>query len=192
MGSLAGAVLSLGSLLVASGCGPSLRGVAQGRVYFERCYAADFDARIPIAEKHACWTAWNEHYTRGQPHERLQYATDRLHALERGESLEGLPGLPDSPIGRTSAPITVSQSAPVEPDVSEEAAPPPANVDAEDPETPATRRHPPRLPRASNDTCAVQACEARWRVCAEACPAFEDACETACEVEMYACARGCF
>lgn len=189
---MGGLLVTMWLASVASGCGPSLRGVAQGRVYFERCYAADFDARIPVAEKHACWTAWNEHYTRGQPHERIRYAADRLQAIERGESVEGLPGLPDSPIGRASAPITVSQSADVEPDPEVAPAPPPASVDAEEPETPARRRHPPRLPRASNEECASTACEARWRVCAEACPAFEGACETACEVELFACARGCF
>lgn len=175
--------------MTAVGCGPSLRRVQDSRVYFERCYAADFDARIPLAEKHACWTAWLEHYTGGQPPERARYARERIYAIEHGESVPRLPGLPEATIGpQTVTPVTAS---------SEEAPaadpPPPENVDVQDMPRPRprTRRAPP-LPRTSNQECAARACVEPWRACVDRCPDDRRACETACEVELQACARGCF
>ena len=54
--------------------------VHRSRAYFERCYAADFDARVVPTERRACWDAWLAHYTQGQPRERVQYARARLRA----------------------------------------------------------------------------------------------------------------
>ena len=65
-------------LLLAAGCAPSLRMVHRSRAYFERCYAADFDPRIRRTERHACWVAWLDHYTGGQPRERIAYARERV------------------------------------------------------------------------------------------------------------------
>lgn len=169
------------------GCGPSLRRVQQSSVYFERCYAADFDARIPLGEKHACWSAWLEHYTNGQPEERTHYARERVYAIEHGESVPRLPGLPEAMVGPTrSAPVTVSSEALV----AEEPAPP-AQAEREDPPEARSERRPAPLPRTGNPTCAAQACEPAWRSCVDGCDD-RPGCETACEVELQACARGCF
>lgn len=169
------------------GCGPSLRRIQQSRVYFERCYAADFDPRVPLVEKQACWAAWQEHYTIGQPEDRTEYASERLDALRHGESVPHLPGLPAAALGpRSETQMTASSEEtliPVE----------------EDPATAAVprrrsrrERHPDPVPRTSNAICAVAACEAEWRGCLDDCPARSAPCETACEIELQACARGCF
>lgn len=185
------ALLALG---LAAACGPSLRRVQESRVYFERCYSADFDARIPLAEKHACWSAWLEHYTAGQPPERASYARERVYAIDHAEETPRLPGLPEAALGpRRVAPVTASAT---ELEAAPEIAP--ENADEEELDAPletprrARRRRRPRpMPRTSNATCAARACEAPWRSCLERCTDVR-ACQTACEVELQACARGCF
>lgn len=162
-------------------------------MYFERCYAADFDTRIAAAEKHACWTAWLEHYTNGQPPERGDYARERVYAIEHGESVPRLPGLPQAALGpRTVTPVTAASAPPEEEEdpVVEEALP------ADRVEMPRARprrrdRHAPPMPRTANPACAAAACEPAWRACIDTCDDAQ-ACETACEVELAACARGCF
>lgn len=181
---LLAAVVGVGVL----GCGPSLRRSQQGRVYFERCYAADFDPRVALADKHACWTAWLAHYTSGQPVDRGDYARQRIYAIEHGESVPRLPGLPAAALGpRSAAPITAASTSLTEDDA-ERAAP-------ERPERRRRRsrreRHAPPLPRNSNPTCAATACEQAWRACYDTCDGARP-CETACQIELTACARGCF
>lgn len=175
--------------LTVLGCGHSLRRSQQSRVYFERCYAADFDPRVALAEKHACWTAWMAHYTSGQPAERAEYARARLYAIEHGESVPRLPGLPAAALGpRSAAPVTATATA------EEEVSDGPGAVPAEETAPPRRRRradYAPPLPRTTNPSCAATACEAAWRTCHEACNEVR-ACETACEIELTACARGCF
>lgn len=173
---------------VVLGCGPSLRRVQQGRVYFERCYAADFDPRIPLAEKHACWTAWREHYTVGQAADRAQYALERIRAIEHGESVPRLPGLPEAALGPRHATPIMAVSA------SQEEAPEDA-VAARDARASERRRHRRRvMPRTANPVCAATACESSWHSCTEPCEDGRagDACRTACQVELQSCARGCF
>ena len=176
---------------VVLGCGPSLRRVQQSNVYFERCYAADFDPRVPLAEKHACWSAWREHYAAGQPQERLEYAQARIYAIEHSESVPRLPGLPEAAMGpRRMTAVTAASTteAPPEPD-------PPAVAEQESLRERRARRrrhrrHP--LPRTTNRICATAACEPAYRECLDTCARGNEACETACEVELQACARGCF
>jgi len=175
------------------GCGPSLRRVQQSRVYFERCYAADFDPRIPVAEKHACWNAWMEHYTLGQPRDRRDYAEERIYAIEHGESVPRLPGLPEAALGPTRAVTVTAASGPTTDPVERAAAPRTADEE-ELPERP-RRGHDytPPVPQTNNPTCATSACESGWQSCLDSCPEHgDDACQTACEVELQACARGCF
>lgn len=175
-------------LLAATACGPSLRRVQQSRVYFERCYAADFDARIPLAEKHACWSAWLEHYTHGQARDRVAYAQERVFAIEHGESVPRLPGLPTATVGPTSAtPVTaVSQPLMADPTV------PPAQAEDEELRRDRDRPRLRPMPRTANPACAARACEPAWRTCIDACQQHDAGCENACELELHACARGCF
>lgn len=213
-----GLVLVLGTLAV--GCGPSLRLVQQSHVYFERCYSADFDARIAPGEKHACWSAWLQHYTIGQPPERRDYARQRLYAIEQGESVPRLPGLPETAVAQQVTTFTVptaqsdtdaqspdaqspdAQSG-AQPDAQPE--PPeaavPAAVEAEAAQAgarvarperrPREHRMPP-LPRTVNQPCAIAACQPSWQECIEACPIEGRECAQACRVELNNCARGCF
>ncbi|MDB4986143.1 MAG: hypothetical protein JWN04_1321 [Myxococcaceae bacterium] len=66
--------------------------VHDGDTYFERCYAIDFDARVPPEQKEACWQAWLSFYTRHQPAHRVDYALRRIEAVQNGEPLLVLPG----------------------------------------------------------------------------------------------------
>ncbi len=159
-------------------------------MYFERCYAADFDTRIALAEKHACWTAWLQHYTIGQPEERRDYAHERVYAIEHGESVPRLPGLPEAALGpRTVMPVTAA-SVPGDDPEEEPSEPPPVNrVELPEDEH---RRRPRPMPRTANPACAAAACEPAWRHCIESCPDGARACQTACQLELSACARGCF
>lgn len=167
------------TLIAAGGCAPSLRATQRSQVYFERCYAADFDPRIPGTEKHACWDAWLEHYAAHQPRERVEYARERSRGLARGRAVAPLPGIPEAAMGPTGAASVAAASAGGD-EADESRWPPPRE-----------RRYRRQLPRTSNPTCAAAACEAPWRDCLAAC---EDrpACRNACTVELRACARGCY
>jgi len=72
--------------------------VHEGDVYFERCYAADFDARIGPEQKEACWQAWLAFYTRHQPAHRVDYAMRRIEAVQNGEPTPSLPGSGQAPL----------------------------------------------------------------------------------------------
>lgn len=67
--------------------------VHQSNAYFERCHAADFDTAVRPEVRRQCWARWLQHYTSGQPPDRVDYARHRLAALEDGESIEPLPGM---------------------------------------------------------------------------------------------------
>ena len=67
--------------------------VHEGDTYFERCYGADFDVRVPQEKKELCWQAWLAHYTKHQPAHRVDYALGRIEALSSGEPPPFLPGL---------------------------------------------------------------------------------------------------
>jgi hypothetical protein len=79
--------------LVASGCAPSHRLVHEGDRYFERCYGADFDAKVGVSQKEACWQAWITYYTKHQPAHRVDYALGRIESLQNGDPPPALPGL---------------------------------------------------------------------------------------------------
>lgn len=70
--------------------------VHEGDTYFERCYAADFEARVTPEQREACWTAWVAHYTRLQPAHRVDYAMRRVESLQNGEPTPSLPDLPNA------------------------------------------------------------------------------------------------
>lgn len=196
--------------LAATACGPSLRMVEGSRHYFERCYSADFDARTPIAEKHACWESWLAHYRMGQPSERRRYARNRLFELERGVALPRLPGMAEAAIGpRRAEPLVVSTiSESISQGISQSEA-------AESEELPGlghagersqkapdarprraerrTRDRPRRsMPRTSNRVCAARACEPSWQDCVDRCGRSAQECVMACRVELSACSRSCF
>jgi hypothetical protein len=83
--------------LLASGCVPSYRLVHEGDRYFERCYGADFDAKVDGTQKEACWQAWITYYTKHQPAHRVDYALARIESLQNGDRFPALPGLVPQP-----------------------------------------------------------------------------------------------
>jgi hypothetical protein len=130
-----------------------------------------------------------EHYTSGQPPERATYAQERIYAIEHGESVPHLPGLPEAIVSTRVAPV-IAPSEEVGEHVQDA-----TNVDDEEMVRPRPREHRQReapIPRTSNAICAANACEGAWRTCTERCPEDSEPCRTACEVEIRACARGCF
>ncbi|MGE0787518.1 MAG: hypothetical protein AB7S26_17725 [Sandaracinaceae bacterium] len=143
----------------------------QSHVYFERCYAADFDALIPPAQKHACWSAWLEHYTAGLPQDRVRYARERVAAIEHGEVVPRMRGLEE--------PESASDVSGVAPSFAS------ANEPEDDP-------NPRPLPHTASPACAARACEPHYRRCLGRCDIPSQECSAACEVELQACARGCF
>ncbi len=87
----------MGALGLALACGPSLRMIHESDTYYERCYAADVDPQITVDTRRECWALWLEHYTPGQPPDRVAHARSRLAALEAGEVAPPLPGSPCPP-----------------------------------------------------------------------------------------------
>jgi hypothetical protein len=87
------------TLIAAMGCGPSLRRMHRSEVYFERCYAADFDPAVAIAQRRACWLAWMEHWQADQPPDRVDYVRERVLRLdpERAAIVALATGADDSP-----------------------------------------------------------------------------------------------
>jgi hypothetical protein len=83
-------------LALGAACIPSHRLVHDGDRYFEHCYGADFDPRLAVGQKEACWQAWIAHYTRHQPTQRVDYALRRVEAFQSGEPALALPGLATS------------------------------------------------------------------------------------------------
>jgi hypothetical protein len=71
--------------------------VHQGDRYFERCYGADFDAKVPVTKKESCWQAWITYYTKHQPAHRVDYALARIESLQNGDPLPTLPDLASEP-----------------------------------------------------------------------------------------------
>lgn len=134
--------LAIVALLAAIGCGPSLRRMHRSDVYFERCYAADLDRRVPVEERRACWQAWMTHWQTDQPPERIDYVRERLLRLdpERAALLALATGGADGdpvPLTETSPAIAaeaqrVSDAASTSPEeAASETTPPPAEPLAE-------------------------------------------------------------
>lgn len=132
------------------------------------------------------------HYTVGQPPDRADYARDRLYAIEHGESVPRLPGLPEVALGprRVTTVMAASTPSAAEP----EPAPPASAEDERLTARERRARRPRTMPRTVNPACAIQACEPAWQRCTDTCPRGDagDPCETACEVELQNCARACY
>jgi hypothetical protein len=158
-------------------CGPSVRMVHQSNSYFETCHAADFDPSVRISDKRACWAAWLEHYTDGQPPDRVAYALERLEDLDRGRTLRALPGIRTTMVGTayTGSTLPSAESGPAEVESRHDA-------NGERPESPSER------PISACD----RACAPRVERCLSHCRDHANGCRQACEVEERLCSRGCF
>ena len=157
--------------------------VHQSNAYFERCHAADFDATVRQDLRRECWARWLEHYTPGQPPDRVEYAQHRLGALDDGERIEPLPGMRATALGssHTASFLTTTSDGDTAPTTAET---------AEEPgiETPVVVRPPP--PTAIGPCADV--CAPRWDQCIAQCDNRANGCTEACEHEHRTCMRGCF
>jgi hypothetical protein len=96
---------AFGSLLVAgfvgmAACGPSVQSIYEGNVRFEHCYRLDLDVDIAATHRAACWKEWLGSYTYGQPRDRIDYATRRIHAFASGDTSR-----PELDIGSKRKPV---------------------------------------------------------------------------------------
>lgn len=202
------------TLLAAIGCGPSLRRVHRSDVYFERCYAADLDPRVPAAESRACWQAWMTHWQADQPPERVDYVRERLLRLdpERAAILALATGGADTdpaPLAGTASGAPAAEGETVEVAAAVEPAPTPviesgadgAATPIDEPE-PAPReiaparerraRRTPLMPHVESVHCG-EACRPVWVACTDRCADHDrTACLRACRLELRTCARACY
>lgn len=148
--------------------------VHEGNVYFEHCYAADFDPKLGPTQRESCWTAWLAHYTKNQAAHRIDYAMRRVEALQGGERSPGLPDLqgPDQ-----DAPVIGSEGA----DVTRTG--PRAGAEV-------------ATTIVAGEGAVINGCEttctAGFTTCAARCPAENLGCPDFCEREKTICLGGCY
>jgi hypothetical protein len=148
--------------------------VHEGNVYFEHCYAADFEPKRSPAQRESCWTAWLAHYTKNQAAHRIDYAMRRVESLQSGERS---PGLPDLAGPQQEAPMIGGEGAEV------------------------TRTGPRAGAEVATTIVAGEgavlngcepACTATFSACAEHCPKESEGCPAFCEREKTICLGGCY
>jgi hypothetical protein len=162
----------VGALGLALACGPSLRMIHESDSYFERCFSADVDPEIDVETRHACWAQWLEHYTPGQPPDRVSYARSRLRALEAGEVA---PSLPDPDGAQPNPQATDSETLD------------PSGPDA--PEVRAGYRAPPVM---SVTTACDPICLNGWEACIPGCDDRTRDCRSACLARFRSCQAACY
>ena len=210
------AVLVLLTLAFA-GCGTSLRMVHQSNVYFERCHGADYDPTLRSSDRRACWAAWLEHYPEGQPPDRVDYALQRLEAIDQGNGAEPLPGVPSATVGTQYTASFVSTDSVAETETESESETETESETESESETetesetesesgtvaatgvaggtaiagpPASRFR--RTPPRGGGAVCRSICQGPWDSCITRCADRERGCIRACELEHRACTRGCF
>jgi hypothetical protein len=154
-------------------------------VRFEHCHRLDLDPRIAPSHRSACWKAWVDRYSYGQPRDRLEYARRRVEAIERGEPGPDLElettteraafGEPDGPTDVHAPPPRVAR--PVEElrkqEVASEAEPAASGVELTAPGEACSQRCR-REFATCQETCTPGApkpcpCDATYRACMVAC-----------------------
>ena len=178
-----------------SGCGPSVQSIYEGTVRFEHCYRLDLDVDISASHRLACWREWLRVYTYGQVRDRIEYARQRIAALEEGDksrpTLNVMAGRrPEERSWYLSEPAPTSAHAPPPPMWKPESPsggpppPPPASAEAK-----------PKPAEAPRDGCTAE-CRNEYSTCNEACAGDAGAekpkkCQT-CEPDYKKCMRRCF
>jgi hypothetical protein len=160
--------------------------VHQSNAYFERCHSADYDPQIQSDLRQACWEAWLEHYTNGQPPEKVEYARRRVRALEEGITVPPLPGLPSSALDTSytsSILVSTTEERPEEDRQSEAEAG--AGTEGDLPTAEPTESEP---TMGSTDGVRGGVCIPARTRCREACDI--PSCHDACNAEYRTCMRG--
>ena len=174
------------------GCAPSLRIVHQSNTFFERCHSADYNPRVTNADRRQCWTRWLEHYTTGQSPDRLAFARDRLNAIESGEPVRPMPGMPGAAVqgSYTASYFALAPEQDGSPASDLEARPMSGTAESRSMSASAARDNLPSPPSADHQCSSV--CAPRWYSCIEQCDDPHGACRHACESEHNTCLSGCF
>lgn len=201
---------ALASALLA--CGASPRMVQQSATYYERCQAAELNPVRTLDERRECWVAWLEHYTLGQPLERIGYAQERHIALAHGEEIAPLPDRADPGHELRSsqeedvqiAPVSVDEVLEPESDPNPEPTEAIADPDAfrQDEGAPPGRHFSVRTvappdqapvagpPGTADGPCGT-ACNPSWYECAEGCSGRSEGCMNACVSRHRQCMGAC-
>ncbi len=174
----------------------------EGRVYYERCYAADHDAELSDDERRGCWDAWLTHYAAAQPPERVAYARARRSALASAgdASLRPLPTPgPTTPEPREDErvdPLAEVQDPSVpRGNVDDRLRTPlrPEPIPYEDrprPPAPPPAPLPPPPTVLAQEPC-LEICDPEWERCVFACPERGPSCRNACVAAYHLCMEGC-
>jgi hypothetical protein len=175
----------------AFGCGPSVQSIYEGNVRFEHCYRLDIDANIASTHRLACWQEWLRGYTYGQVRDRIEYARQRLAALQQGDTSRPALNLmagrrPEERGFYLSEPAPTSANAPPPPMWKAESPPAAQAVSA-----PA----PPPKPPAPGESCGAD-CRSDLEACTDECAgdggtAKPKKCE-GCAADYKKCMRRCF
>lgn len=190
--------------------------VQQSATYYERCQAAELNPERTMDERRECWVAWLEHYTTGQPLERVSYAQERRIALAHGEEVAPLPDQvdpghelrssqeastsaapePDGPVEGSEAPEaapdgTDSGQAIADPNIfrQDEGAPPGRHFSVRT-VAPPDEAPVPGPPGVVDSPCG-SACNPAWYRCAERCHGRSGGCMNACVSHHRQCMGGC-
>lgn len=178
--------------------------IHESDTYYERCYAADVDPEISVDTRRECWALWLEHYTPGQPPDRVAHARSRLAALEAGEAA---PPLPDTAVLPGTEAVSEISDAGVEASALLDGATPEplldgavaaaATADAgpvgpprpDSPEVRAAYRSPPPV---SVTTACDPVCLVGWEECIPRCDDRTRACRSACQARYRSCQAACY
>ena len=60
------------------GCGANVSKTYESDVRFERCYSLDWHDGVDPELRRKCWEEWAQHYSEGQPRDRVQFAKRQL------------------------------------------------------------------------------------------------------------------
>jgi len=180
--------------------------IHESDTYYERCYAADVDPAISMETRHQCWALWLEHYTPGQPPDRVGHARERLAELEAGVAAAPLPDMPPLPAtaseqdaGVALADGSAPPGAPLDGAVApaDGAVAPTSGTDAaptappapDSPEVRANYRPPPPV---RTTTACDPVCLAAWEECVPRCDDRTRSCMAACQARYRSCQAACY
>jgi hypothetical protein len=173
-----------------------MRMIHESDTYYERCYSADVDPAISLETRTQCWALWLEHYTPGQPPDRVAHARQRHAALEAGVAEAPLPGSPvvtPEPAPAPTAPDAAGDpSASVDGGVPAEPALDGTNTGVPRPDSPDVRAAYRSPPPVSHTTACDPVCLAGWEECLPRCDDRTRSCRAACQAQYRACQAGCY
>ena len=176
---------------IGAGCGPSVQSIYESDVRFEHCYRLDLEVDVATTHRQACWTAWLDRYTYGQPRDKLEYARRRVRAFSAGDTDK-----PELRVGQNQE--DARQFYLVVPGPTSVHAPPPPiatrmNATTEAPPAPSSSALAKSADKpAPGEECA-SACRSAFSSCNEACdPTTKTPACKSCDPDYKKCMARCF